>query len=746
MKKRILAAMLVLVLAFSTLNGFTPVNAEKADDTLTEEKMKEVLIIVKGKLDIGDEYTEFNYYYSENAGKGRYQFNWRTEDGSAYISVSADSTGRIYSFSSSNNEKAGQREGMIPTYIGEELIPEAEKWIVGVEPELQGKLKLNSCRYTSYNKNYVISFIRIENGIDMSDNSISVTMDAFDKSVLSYRVNWNFEVAIPKVDQVIGEEAAAEKVGGAVKMELKYRLTRDADGNDKVFLAYTPDKSYIAVDAKNGKVYTERTYWGSGTDFDEGFNDMEATKEAADAEESYSYGDRQVTLSDAEIKKLGDIKDILSSEEAINLIKNNKRLYVDGNLTSSNCRLYTDKDDNYYWRIYLYDDTPIDYNDYSSYYDYYRASLSASLDAKTGKLISFSADTKDYYAYSNEGEDVFKANYTKKQCQKLFEEFIKETDPDKAEYTRLSNVYDRTVTLYNIETNKDVYPVGGYSFTFGRQYKNIPFDANYVSGAVEAVTGKITSYNTYWTDAEIPEPENIIDESEAFASYIKCDGFDLVYELVMKYENKNNYYGYDKDYKARLVYRTAISPNYIDAFTGKQLTWSGEEYVPAGVSYKYTDINGTKYERSIKLLADMGYGFEGEEFKPDAKITNEEFMKILGANSYGGYRYYEDYEDEADNEDDDDIVNDDETTVIRQEAARLIISYLGGEKLAKMDIYKTGYSDESKIDKENLGSVALCKGLGIMGAKSGNKFKPNRAVTRGEAAEFVIRMLSANGI
>jgi len=61
-----------------------------------------------------------------------------------------------------------------------------------------------------------------------------------------------------------------------------------------------------------------------------------------------------------------------------------------------------------------------------------------------------------------------------------------------------------------------------------------------------------------------------------------------------------------------------------------------------------------------------------------------------------------------------------------------------------MDIYKTGYSDEEKIDKENIGSVALCKGLGIMGAKSGNKFKPNKAVTRGEAAEFVIRMLSAN--
>ena len=739
MKKRILAVILVLVLAFSTLNGFVPAGAET---DLTEEKMTEVLIAVKGKLEIGDEYTEFDYSYNEYSGQGRYRFTWRTEDGSAYINVSADPSGRILSLNSYNNEKDNSREGMIPTYIGEELIPKAEEWLVKTEPALKGKLKLRSCRYAAYRKTYSLSFIRTENDIDMSDNYVSVTMDAFDATVTSFSMNWNFEVSIPKVDNVISEEEAAAKVGTKVKMELQYRLTYDNDGNAKAFLAYSPDKSYIAVDAKTGKIYTEKTYFGSGTDFDEGFNEDYA-KEAADCE---SDGQRyEVNLSDAEIKKIGDIKDILSSEEAINLIKNNKKLYIDENLNTSSCRLYSN-DGNYYWRIYLSDNRPVDYDNYNDYYDYYRASLSASIDAKTGKLISFSADTKDYYMYTNEGEDVFKVNYSKKQCQKVFEDFMKETDPDKAKFTMLSNVYDRDVTLYNYVTGKDTYSVGGYSYTFARQYKDIPFYANSVSGSVDAVTGKITSYYTNWTDVELPEPENVIGETKAFESYINCDGFDLIYELVAKYDNSSKYYGYDKEVKARLVYRTAISPSYIDAFTGKQLSWNGEEYQPAGVSYKYTDINGTKYERSIKLLADMGYGFDGEEFKPDARITNEEFLKILGANSYGSYSYYKVDAEGDEEEDDDDIINDDDTTVTRQEAARIMITYMGAEKLAKMDIYKTGYSDEDKIDKENIGSVALCKGLGIMGAKSGNKFKPNRAVTRGEAAEFVIRMLSANGL
>ena len=64
--------------------------------------------------------------------------------------------------------------------------------------------------------------------------------------------------------------------------------------------------------------------------------------------------------------------------------------------------------------------------------------------------------------------------------------------------------------------------------------------------------------------------------------------------------------------------------------------------------------------------------------------------------------------------------------------------------MAAMDIYKTGYSDEKKIDKDNIGYVALCKGLNIMGAKSGKKFKPTSAITRGEAADLVIRMLSVD--
>ena len=744
MKARLLAVLMVFVLVFSTFTGFITVEAENA---LTEEKMKEVLIEVKGKLDIGDEFTEFDYSYNEYSGKGRYYFNWTTEDSMEGIRVTADGDGRIWSYNRYSNDYNSGKDGVLPTYIGEELIPKAEAWLYQAEPDLKGKLDITRCTYQTYRKSYFIGFTRIENGIRMNDNSVSITLDAMDGKVLSYSLNWNFEVEIPKVDKPIGEAEATKKVDEIVNMQLQYRLGYDDEGNQKVFLAYNPDNTYVAVDAKNGKVYTTRTYWGSSSEFDDGFNTADMA-EAADEEYTASNG-KSVRLSDNEIKKIDEVKDILTSEQAVNLLKKNKKLYIDQNMNTARCRLYF-SDGEYYWNISLSDDRPVDYGTDYNKYDWYRASASASVNAKTGKLISFYASTRDYYEYENDEKDYFKANYTKKQCEKLFEEFAKETDPEEFKAVKLSNTYDENVYIYkqNIYTgsyDNESTAIGGYSLQYTRYYKDIPFSANGISGAVEAVTGKVTRYNLTWTDAELPEPETAISEQQAFDSYINYDGFDLVYELVSKYEDSGKYYGVDKEVKARLVYRTAISPNLVDAFTGKQLTWNGQEYKPAGLSFKYTDIAGNKYERSIKLLADMGLGFDGEEFKPDQKITNEEFEKLLAGNYYGYYKNYVAFaEDAGDEVDPEDLKPDDETKVTRQEACKLIITAMGGEKLAQMDIFKTGYSDEKKIAKENLGSVALCKGLGIMGAKSGKKFKPNTAITRGEAADLVIRMMTAS--
>ena len=62
MKKRIIAFVLTLVLAIGSLGGV----GVMAETGLNEDNMKEMILLVKEKFSIGDEYTEFDYDYNEN--------------------------------------------------------------------------------------------------------------------------------------------------------------------------------------------------------------------------------------------------------------------------------------------------------------------------------------------------------------------------------------------------------------------------------------------------------------------------------------------------------------------------------------------------------------------------------------------------------------------------------------------------------------------------------------------------------
>ena len=82
------------LLAFVMILSVVPVFA----DTDTSEAMEGVLIKVKSKLSIPEEFTEFtphSYYEDEDI---RYTFEWSKEEPSAYIDVYCDGEGRIHRY------------------------------------------------------------------------------------------------------------------------------------------------------------------------------------------------------------------------------------------------------------------------------------------------------------------------------------------------------------------------------------------------------------------------------------------------------------------------------------------------------------------------------------------------------------------------------------------------------------------------------------------------------------------------
>lgn len=718
MKKRVIAALLAIVLVLSCGS------AELAYATeFTEEEMSEKVLYVKNLFDIGDEFTDFSsdvYSYGEKT-YWTYYWSWNNGADVDYkyrnINVRIDDKNRIqeyYTYSSIEESK-------LPTKSADKYESKVTDFISEIAPEIAGHIRLTNTSCNFYGNTYYYYFIRSENGIDMPDNSVSVYYNYVTNEVTEFLPNWTYDLKIPSSEKIITKEEAASKLSKDLTLELQY-MTRWNDGKEEAFLVYAPSRSYLAVDAISGKVYTKKYYY----DTDDVYG-SETTADMAPAtnEEKYDNGSgaKEATLTQVEIDKIAELAKLISKDEAVKVVTDNKQLYLDGSLNSTTATL-SSWDDNYYWSINLRDSRPVDY----STNDYYRAYASARVDAKTGELISFHASIKSYWDFVGEEAESIDLKYSFTECRKRFEKFAKATSPEKFAETKQTSKGDDGgyVVYYDYGTGKSTS--GGRSFTYTRYVNDIPFYSNSISGGVDRVTGKVYSYYANWSDVEFPSVDGAISAKEAYNKFLGLDSFELQYEISSKtVYDVDTYESTSKD-TARLVY---LIPGYgyIDPFSGVYVDYYGEPIEKKNTLHEYTDIEGTKYEKYIKLLASFGVGFEGDKYYPDKVITIEEFNTLFN-NLY--YLYG-----------DSTSIKDTSKALTRRVAAQITVDRLNLEKMAGLNIYKLDYADLSKIGKKYEGYVALADGLGIFNVKAGGKFKPTAKVTRGEAAQIIVNTLNA---
>ncbi len=696
------------------------------------EDLERIIKAVKSKIAIPDELSVFNYnFITESSGSSAYwKLDWSTEDYSKRITVRSDQNGNIlYYYSRNNNEGS-----YAPKYLKSELKETAAQFIKKTTPDIYNKVEYVSTPSQGYYGGlYTYQYQRVENGIPMPDNTVTVGVNYETGKVVSFSAEWLYNVEIPSSAAKITKQEAAEKIGKTVTMKLTYQnaYTTDKNGNTKVkaFLVYSPDNSYVAVDAQTGEVYTTQNEWVVREDS----GSTSANKEEAAADSA--AGEGSLKLTEEEILKLDELKGLISREDAIKAITGNKSLLLDDNLKSISANLYkrnsfysVGEGTKYIWSITLSD--PRESNKESG--DIYRAYASAEVDAITGKIVSFNASVKDYYNMSEKEWETVKVNYTSEQGQKILEEFIKKQIPDLFEKSVLTDNRETYVIAY--KDGKEVY--GGYNYNYERVNEGINYSYNGIYGAVDGVTGKIYSFSYNWyDDITFESPKNSISAADAFKAYISNDGYHLVYEInnIHSYSSGKNVISsddYSVDYKVRLVYRTDIWPAFISPFTGKQLNYDGEEYVAEENIYSYSDIKDTGSSRNILLLADIGIGFKGGEFKPGNAITTKELTEFLNlANIYYNSGKYQ--------------IKNDDSTITRASVSKFAIQILGYENVAKLkDIYNTGFKDQDQIPEELYGYTALANGLNIITANSDKEFRPNDKLTRGEAANMLIGMLN----
>lgn len=717
--KKALSMVLIFCIIFTPLT--TQVQAETVQAvtgdaiTVTESenqksKLQKVVTAVKSKITIPKSLTEFDYYYYDGTYNSEiWQLTWSDEEYSKQISVASDSDGNILSYSNRVDSKAKYA----PKYLKSELEKTATSFLAKIAPKVAKKVELVSTSFDGvYSGEYTYYFQRVENKIPMPDNSVTVSVNYETGKVTSVNINWLYNASIPDNEAKITKSKAVSEIATKLKMVLSYHNAYDEKYTEsskiKAFLAYTPDISYISVDAKSGVLYTTQNKW---EDSGEG---KYTSADTASTEENASQAAGLTELTEKELASIEELEGLISKQEAIKLVTNSQTLLLDENLkkvTASLNKAYDVSNKNtkkYVWNIQLSD--PREVNESTG--DTYRAYANATVDAKTGKILSFYASVPNSYDI---GEDKWKdvtVKYNAKEARTIFEKFLKEQIPDRfnnSEFTENQNDY--------IVAYLDGEPVyGGYSFNYSRVNEGVTYSYNGIYGAVDGVTGKIYSYGSNWYEnVTFESTKGAMSKEEAYNKYISLDGFKLIYEI----NTVNN------TPSVRLVYRADIEPNMISPFTGKQLNYTGKEY-KENSEYSYTDISSSKSKRSILLLADMGIGFEGKKYLPGNKITKGELETLLTTIKY---------------EENTLTSKQKSASINRTDAVKRLINFAGLEKIAQLkNIYKVDFKDSNKISKNDIGYVALAQALNIV---SGTKFRPSDSLTRAEAADMIINTLVA---
>lgn len=692
----------------------------------SDEALKSVILAVKQKIEIPEDYSKFNYNFNDsNSYKEAYwNLTWTDADSNKGIVVKCDTDNHITYF---NKYDYNQDVSGLAKYLKSELQPKAEAFLAKIAPETAGYLKLtDSGYYSTYRGDYYYAYERVKNGVDFPDNSITVSVNSITGEVTSASISWLYDTSIPSAKATVTKEAAADLIKKNMKMKLVYRSnsniiysSKAADASidtTQAYLVYEPSQDYISVDANTGEVYQSRIQWVDSVE-----RDGSALSMGTAAKSDSTADTSNVSLSQDELSKIEDLKNLISKSKAIKLVTENKSLYLDKNMTKFSATLGKNDNNNgnasYVWNVQLEDPREVTNT------DSYRAIAWASVDAETGKIISYSASLKSNYDDVKQIWSSVKIKYNKEESKAILEKFIKTQTPDYFSSTVLSDETNDYVAYYN---KKEQAVYGGYSFLYNRVNEGIEFEDNNINGSVDGVTGKVYSFGFNWDNkVTFQSSKGVITADQAMDYYMANKGYGLKYEVNQINTNANEKSSmYSANYKIRLVYRPDITPAYISPFTGEQMNANGEIYKETK-PYTYKDIEATEANRDILLLSDMNIGFEGENFQPEKYITLEEIktlMKDIGYTTADG---------------------DDKKLVTREELAGFFIDSLGIKKLSKLKIYSTGYIDESKIDSDYIGAVAIAKGLGIMTEDSNNNFNPTKNVTRYEAVTILINYIAA---
>ena len=696
-------------------------NAEKEENEKTAA-LEKALTLVKTRITIPDKYQKFSYSESTFQGISSYNFKWEYDSGtgSGYNmpSISVTVTGDVITsyqrydpdFEYFTNDPS------FSSITDKALISAAENTVKILDPDLKDHIRVKSDFRPDLRSSTVqISLVRVENGIDVPDNSGYVTIDKKTGELRGFSLTWWEDAAFADTSGIISDTQMQKGFKENVQLIPYYAIeTVEEDGTSKAYIRYRPDNNK-PLDAFTGKpssmeedykkaMDTENyslsdTYGTSaayGAYYDE---DVELEEECMD-EGGASGSTKRVAFTEEEKLALLKSGDYLSKAGLVEKLLKDKYLGLNDKyvLSSAEFRIDSSSPSGYSW------DMNFTVNSSNVF-----KQMNVCADAASGSIISF-------YKYSSEqpkkAVDVKAVNKAADEALKYYlPDIADEFKPDENNTAKSENTTYKETERY---------------LTYDRYHEGIVVTNNSVYISVNS-DNEIMSFNySYDRDVEFDSPD-IISTDAAYASLFGQRKFGLAYDGFTALDGTPfTYLHYSMD-------------NFtLDAKTGKIIESTKTD---SSDICPYTDISGNWSEKYIRELYryNIRLSADGTEFKPDEIITEGEFAALLDKiyysdicyRVYGGY-YYDDSSENTEGS----------RLLTKAASAKLFVMARGADDYASLKgIYKTPFKD-IKSGRDDIGYIAIAYALGGAKADKNGNFNPESKVTRGYAMYLIYSIIA----
>ena len=720
---------LVVVLALLLL----PPGALAADKPAVT--LEQAIKTVKDNFEVPGDATGFTSGFDSFEGRQSWSLNWNNPNGSgSSMNAEVDAvTGDILNINFWKHTPLGTQAVLDPKQVvsREDALAVAEELINRLEPDKIKNLQLvqDSMLMTDF-ENYNFHWQRLVEGISFPQDGITITVSTQDKRVTNYQFQWT-RADFPKAAGVISTAQAEQSFRSAGMLELQYTEVSDdtvrpmqkMGTKPKVILVYRlQDPSGGTIDAFTGKSVNlqEGVRWlgsfmGGGGIIANGSVELKLPS-----------GMGMSQLSPKELQETQETDKLINREQAIAEVRKWVNIPENLTLTSANQSLDGRYSDIRVWNLNWGGSNTEKQAVGELQYVW------ARVDAVTGELLGFNLEQK------HNSQQV--GSMDRKSAQKLAEDFLRKVQPQRFAETRLDE--NSNPPVYDMAVKNPPYQ----DFTFQRIVNGITFPANNlnVNVDVDAVNGRITSYNLTWAQLEFPLSSQAIPVAKGEDAFLSYRPLNLTYVQTQTQEGSG---------EIRLVYLplaptgTPVS-DIISAVSGEPLNWQGKPISNLPRSYRFTDIQGNFAAKEISLLGQRGiFGEYGDTFHPDEKVTTVSLLRAMLLASGREYAGVSDKEilDRAKKLG---WLGQGEQwqsvgTVSRENMAKLLVRFLDLDRVARLKgIYQVAFNDAADISPDSLGYVALARGLQIIKG-DGSDFRPADPVTRAQAAVALVRSIEA---